>query len=140
MKDVETLIYSRLTGDAALVALLDGSTHIKYAFQSGAPVVPQLTFFAYTSGPGLLVGDFSRTILEFYQFNIYSNSHPDVAFRLKRLFDGCQFVVPSNYAEIGSVSSVFDWEGPDGFDESLEVMRKDMRFRFFVAPKAQNPI
>jgi len=140
MKDVETLIFSRMTADATLVNLCGGTGHIKFAFQSGEPSVPQLTYFMVTSNPGILVGDFARTIIETYQFSIFSNQHPDIVSRLKRLFDGMVFTVPSNYTELGKLESVYDWEGPDGFDESLEVMRKDIRFRFMAVPKAQNPI
>jgi hypothetical protein len=140
MKEVETLIYSRMTGDSTLVNLCGGTGHIKFAFQSGEPQVPQMTYFMMASTPGILVGDFVRSFSELYQFTIFSNQHPDIVARMKRLFDGMVFTVPSNYAELGKLESVFDWEGPDGFDESLEVMRKDIRFRFFAIPKAQNPI
>lgn len=140
MKEVETLIYSRMTGDSALVTLCGGTGHIKFAYQSGEPQVPQMTYFMMASTPGILTGDFVRSFSELYQFTIFSNQHPDIINRMKRLFDGTVFTVPSNYTELGKLESVFDWEGPDGFDESLEVMRKDVRFRFFAIPKAQNPI
>lgn len=141
MKDVETLIYSRMINDTVLVNLLGGDdANIKYAFQSGTPTVPQLTYFMFTAAPGEILGNHTRTYEELYQFNIFSNDHPDIAFRLKRLFDGMVFDVSPSVTELGAVSSVFDWEGPDGFDEALEVMRKDLRFRFFAVPKAQNPI
>jgi len=140
MKEVETFIFSRMTGDATLVNLCGGAGHIKFAFQSGEPQVPQLTYYLLSSTPGLLVGDFARTYTELYQFTIFSNQHPDIVSRLKRLFDGMVYTVAPSSTELGKLESVFDWEGPDGFDESLEVMRKDIRFRFFVAPKAQNPI
>lgn len=143
MKDTETLIYSTMTGDTgtgSLVDLLGAATNIKFAFQSGQPVVPQLTYFLFTSGPGNTLGDFARTWTEFYQFNIFSNVHTDILFRLKRLFDGRCFTVSPSLTQAGSVQSVWDWEGPDGWDESLEVMTKAVRFRFFVVPKAQAPI
>ena len=140
MKEAETLIYSRMTGDTGLVTLLGTADKIKFAFQSGEPSVPQLTYFLLSAGPGILVGNFIRTYSLIYQFNIFSNQHPDIVFRLKRLFDGTVFSVPSNYTELGKLESVWDWEGPDGFDESLEVMRKDVRFRFFAVPKAQSPL
>jgi len=140
MKDIETTIYARMTADATLVNLCGGTGHIKFAFQSGAPQVPQLTYFLYTSIPGSLTGDFTRTFNDIYQFTIFSNQHPDITARLKRLFDGMVFTLSPALTELGKLESVFDWEGPDGFDESLEVMRKDIRFRFFGVPKAQNPI
>lgn len=144
MKDVETLIYSRMindnVGSDSLVYLLGNSGRISYAFQSGPPQVPQVTYFLYSSGPGLLVGDFCRTWEESYQFSVFSNIHPDIIFRLKRLFDGMVFTVPGSYQQLGQVSSVWDWEGADGFDENLEVMTKEVRFRFFAVPKVQIPI
>lgn len=140
MKDVETIIFSRMTGDATLVNYCGGAGHIKFAFQSGEPTVPQLTYFLFSSTPGILTGDYVRTFNEIYQFTIFSNQHPDIVFRLKRLFDGVVHSVSPSLTELGKLESVFDWEGPDGFDESLEVMRKDIRFRFFGIPKAQNPI
>ncbi len=76
---------------------------------------------------------------EFYQFDIFSNKHADISFRLKRLLDGHCFST-SGLTQAGAVSSIWDWEGPDGYDESLEVMRKSVRFRFFSAIAAQNPI
>lgn len=143
MKDVETLIFSRMTGDTgsdSLEDLLGGSGRIKYAFHADDPVVPQLTYFIFSSGPGLLTGDFARTWEETYQFTIYANNQADILFRLKRLLDGMTFTVPGSMEQLGSVYSVWDWEGPDGYDESLEVQTKDVRFRFFAVPKAQVPI
>lgn len=143
MKDVETLIFSRLTGDTgtdSLEDLLGGSGRIAYGFQSADTQAPSIRYWNFTSGPGLLTGDFIRTWEEFYQFDIFSNLHPDINFRLKRLFDGRCFAIPGSFTQAGAASSVWDWEGPDAFDETLEVMSKSIRFRFFVIPTAQDPI
>jgi len=142
MKDVETLIFSRLTGDTgsgSLESLLGGSGRIRCGYQQGAALSPSLVFWMFTGGPGLVRPDRAFTFEDFYQFDVFSNSHPDITFRLKRLFDGHCFD-DSGLSEVGGISSVFDWEGPDGFDEALEVMRKSVRFRFFSAIAAQNPI
>ena len=143
MKDVETLIFSRLTGDTgtgSLEDLLGGSGRIAYAFQSKQVQAPSLRYYLFTATPGSLTGDFIRTWEEFYQFDIFSNLHPDITFRLKRLFDGRCFLIPGSFVQAGAVSAVWDWESPDGFDETLEVMNKSIRFRFFVIPTAQDPI
>jgi len=144
VKEVEELIYARLTGDTepvnGIVALLGNVNRILHAYQSADPTVPALTFHVYTQTPGQLTGDFIRTTELFIQFNIFAANYSDIVFRLFRLFNGHQFAVPTNYVQVGQVSSIWDWEGPDGFDEQLEIQRKDVRYRFFVVPKAQNPI
>jgi len=144
VKEVEQLVYARLIGDTevtnGLVALLGNSSRILHAYQSTDPTVPRLTFSVYTSTPGNLGGDFIREMELFIQFNVFAANYSDIIFRLFRLFNGHQFAVPTNYVQVGQVSSIWDWEGPDGFDEQLEIQRKDVRYRFFVVPKAQNPI
>lgn len=144
MKEVEQLIYSRLTADTeptnGIVALLGNSNRILHAYQSAVPTVPSLTFHVYAQTPGLLGGDFVRQVELFIQFNIFAANYAEITFRLFRLFNSHTFSVPGNYTQIGQVSSIYDWESPDGFDEQLEIQRKDVRYRFFVVPKAQNPI
>lgn len=144
MKEVEQLVYARLIGDTepvnGLVALAGGAGNILHAYQSAQPTVPGVTFHIYTQAPGLLGGDFVRTTELYIQFNIFASNYEDIVFRLFRLFNGHSFAVPTNYVQVGQVSSIWDWEGPDGFDEQLEIQRKDVRYRFFVVPKAQNPI
>lgn len=144
MKEVEQLVYSRLIADTeavnGLVALVGGVGNILHGYQSALPTVPSVTFHVYTQTPGLLGGDFIRQVELFIQFNIFASNYSDISFRLFKLFNAYCFSVPSNYTQIGSVTSIWDWEGPDGFDEQLEIQRKDVRYRFFVVPKAQNPI
>jgi hypothetical protein len=144
VKEVEQLVYARLIADTepanGLVALLGNVNRILHAFQSADPSVPFLTFHVYTQSSGGVQGDFMRTLEVFIQFNIFASNYADITFRLFKLFNGHNFVVPTNYIQVGQVSCIWDWEGPDGFDEQLEIQRKDVRYRFFVVPKAQNPI
>lgn len=144
MKEVEQLVYARMIGDTepvnGLVALAGGAGNILHGFQSADPTVPSVTFHVYTQTQGLLGGDFVRQVELFIQFNIFAANYSDITFRLFKLFNGHCFAVPGGYTQIGQVSSIWDWEGPDGFDEQLEIQRKDVRYRFFVVPKAQNPI
>ena len=141
MIEVDDLIYQRMITSPTLLALFNNQAdRIGYGFQlQTRRNVPQLRFFASTGTPGLVTGDFARTWEYLYQFGIWSNQYVDIIAVLKRLFDGYQFTV-SGTTEAGAVSSVWDWDGPDGYDEGLESARKDVRFRVFVIPKAQNPI
>lgn len=144
MKEVEQLIYGRLTGDTqatvGLVALLGDTTHIIHTFQDVIPEVPYLTFQVYSNGKGSLGGNFTRSLDVFIQFNVFARNYSDVIARLRKLFDGYRFDVPSDYTDVGQLQGVFDFEGPDGYEETLEVETKQVRYRFFVTPKAWNPI
>lgn len=142
MKDIETLIYSRLTGDTGsggLEELLGSSGRVRLGFQPGAGLAPSIVFWLFTGGRGTTSPNVAFTHEYIYQFDVFSNSHPDITFRLKRLLDGHCFS-DSGLTQVGGISSIWDWEGPDGWDEALEVMRKSVRFRFFSAFAAQNPI
>lgn len=144
MKEAEQLIYSRMTSDTqatiGLVALLTDVTHIFHGFQNTLPKIPYLTFEVFSQIKGQLGGDFARSYEVFIQFNIFAKNYLDIVARLRHLFDGYRFDIPSNYAEIGQLRGVFDFEGPDGYDEQLEVQSKQVRYRFFVTPKAWDPI
>ncbi len=144
MKEVEQLIYGRMIGDTeasiGLVALLGTTAQILHAFQMAIPKIPYLTFQVYSQGRGELGGNFNRSLEIFIQFNAFARNYMDVVARLRHLFDGYRFDVPSNYTEVGQLRGVFDFEGPDGYDEQLEVQSKQVRYRFFVTPKAWNPI
>ncbi len=144
MNEVEELIESRLIADtdavSGIVTLLGGAGHILHAFQVDIPEVPYLTFQVYSAGKGLLGGNFARSLDIFMQFNIFAINYSDIAARLRQLFDGYRFDIPSNFTDVGQARSVFDFEGPDGYDETLEVQSKQVRYRFFVTTKAQNPI
>jgi hypothetical protein len=144
MREVEQLIYSRMTGDTeadvGLVDLLGSTDNIRHGFQVTIPTVPYLTFYVYSVNPGVLTGNYNRSLDVFIQFNIMASDYADIIARLRRLFDGYRFDVPEDYTEIGQLKGVFDFEGPDGYDEQLEVQSKQVRYRFFVTPKACNPI
>jgi len=144
MKEIEQLIYGRMTADTAatvgLVALLGAATQIAHAFQLTIPPVPYLTFQVFSGGKGMATGDFARSLDYFIAFNAFASNYADILARVRHLFDGYRFDVPGSYTEIGSLRSVFDFEGPDGFDEVLETQTKQVRYRFFMTPKAWNPI
>ncbi len=144
MKEVEQLIYARLTNDTeatnGLLALLGDATHIMHSFQNIEAELPYLTFQVYSNKPGTLGGNFDRSLDVFIQFNAYGTNYADVLSRIRKLFDGYRFDIPSNYVDVGQLRGIFDFEGPDGYDETLEVQTKQVRYKFFVTPKAWNPI
>ena len=144
MKELEQLLYARLIADTeatnGIVALLGSNTKILHGYERVLPQVPYLSYQMYVGNPGLLTGNFTRSVEQFVQFNIYAVTYAVILQRLKRLFDGYRFDVPTNYVEAGQVRGLFDFEGPDGYDESLEVQSKVARFRFLITPKAWNPI
>ncbi|QOR55527.1 MAG: hypothetical protein UMS36scaffold28_17 [Phage 59_13] len=141
MKELEQLVYARLIADSGLTTMLGGATHVLHGFERQIPKGGDyLTFQIYSGGPGSLTGDFARSLEIFVQFNIYSKSYATIGNRLRLLFDGYRFDVPTNYTDVGAVRGLYDFEGPDGYDESLEVQSKVLRFRFLVTPKAASPI
>lgn len=147
MKEVEQIVYQTLIRDTGAGGLLDllsddlvTPVRVLHAFQIATPPSPGITF-GVTAAPKGMIPRFTREV--FVTFNIYANNYSDISFRLTRLFDGVDHdlsLISGGAVQIGGLTSVFDFEGPDGFDESLEVQKKDMRFRFFTAMKAQNPI
>jgi len=141
MKECDELIYQRLIGDATLLNYFNSETaRIGYGFQLQADNnSPQLRYYQMVGIPGTVTGDWAQTWEYTYEFGIWSNQYVDIMSRMKRLFDGYNFST-TGLTELGAVRSVFDWEGPDEYDEVREVSRKDIRFRFFVIPKAQAPI
>lgn len=143
MKEVENLINARMvadTGTGGLVGLVGDANHIVHAFQMIEPKQKYLTFQIFTVIKGQLQGNFTRSLELFIQFNIFADNYQAIASRLRQLFDGYRFDVPSNYTDVGQLKGVFDFEGPDGYDETLEEQTKQVRYRFFVTPKAWNPI
>ena len=150
MKEVEVIVYQRVLADnvsGGVLNLLGESlplsgapTRFLHAYQVKDPPSPGLVYGVVSS----VKGSVPRQVREvFVNFTIYSQDYPSIGFRLMRLFDGIQHslsVISGGATQIGGVSSVFDFEGPDGFDEQLQVQKKDLRFRFFTTVKAQNPI
>lgn len=148
MNDVEQIVYKRMIGDIATGGLLnllgDSITvpvRVVHSFQNMTPRAPSVSFSIYAAPKNTSVPRLTRDV--YMNFTICADNYPDIGFRLMRLFDGIQHdlsVISGGALQIGGLSSVFDFEGPDGFDESLEVQSKDLRFRFFAVSKAQNPI
>jgi hypothetical protein len=144
MREVEQLIYARMTNDTepvnGLLALLGDTTHILHAYQNIEAELPYLTFHVYSVNKGTLGGDFTRSLDVFVQFNAFGPNYADVLNRVRRLFDGYRFDIPNGYTDVGQLKGVFDFEGPDGYDEQLEVQTKQVRYRFFVTPMTWAPI
>lgn len=162
MKELDELIYGRVANDPWIKYWLTlsgeqstatpptqanpdppgnayGLKKTKHAFQKKKPEVPQLNFYVMQVLPGLLRGNHTRTFEVIYEFGAFAKAYFDLTSRLRVLLDGFCFEVPSDYVEIGKVSSVFDWEGGEGFDDELKENYRFIRFRFFVATKAQLP-
>ncbi len=151
MKEIEEVVYKRVLHDNVSGGVLDllgeslplsgDPTRFLHSHQVATPTSPSLVYGIFSSSKGVEVPRLTRDV--FIVFNIFSQSYPDIAFRLMRLFDGIQHdlsVISGGTTQVGGVVSVFDFEGPDGFDESLQVQTKDLRFRFYAVVKAQNPI
>lgn len=152
MKEVEQIVYQTIKADnrsGGVLYLLGESlnsggtyqiTRVMHSFQVATQPSPGLTFGIYAAPKGS-IPRFTREV--FVIFNIFASNYTDIGFRLVRLFDGVQHslsLISGGSTQIGGVSSVFDFEGPDGYDEGLEVQKKDLRFRFFAVMKAQSPI
>lgn len=150
MKEIEQIVYKKIVADSGsggILSLLGETlplsgipTRFLHSHQVATPPSPGLVYGILSTGKGVNPR-FTRDV--FIVFNIYSQDYETIGFRLMRLFDGIQHdlsVISGGATQVGGVSSVFDFEGPDGFDESLQVQSKDLRFRFFATVKAQNPI
>lgn len=154
MKEVLTLVYQRMIADNGSGGLLNllgesitppvSTLRVQRADQvDTTPPSPGVLFGVYSTTPGQLSGDTRREWEVFIQFNIFAQNCDEIAFRLMRLFDGHNHnlsLISGGAVQVGGVTSVFDFEGPDGYDEALETQKKDMRFRFFTKIKAQSPI
>lgn len=139
MKDVETVIFARITGDSVLTALIPVANML-HGFQNIEPKKPQLTFWQVSGAKGLLRANEAQVTSLFYSFSIYANNYLDVCARLKRLFDGQVFDPPVGATEADCIFSEWDQDLPDNFDENLKIKRKDCRVRFTVKLKPQDPI
>lgn len=143
MRDVETLVYQRLiadTGTGGIVPLLGNASRIVHANESAVPSSPGLTFSVLSGVPGKIAGQ-SRDV--FVTFAIFAENYLDIADRLNRLFNNRRndlSLISGGAVQIGSAYSTFDFEGPDGYDDGLQVQKKDLRFRFVVSLKARDPI
>lgn len=140
MKDIETIIFSRMTGDTTLVSLIGAANRILHGFQNVTPHKPQITFYNIVSTKGILRGDQAETNELFYTFSIFAENYLDIVARLKRLFNGQVFEKPAGASEIQCIFSNWDFDGPDQYDDDLQVKRKDVRFKFTVTLQALDPI
>lgn len=136
MISVEEAIVTRLTGDTTLQNLLGASGHIFHALEHKEPFVNSITYHHLVAIPGMLQ-DNTMPRQEFYQFTIYHKQYEVVLDRLYRLLHKYRFPTPS---DAGIVSCLWDWEGPDEFDEDLLVGRKTVRYKLNVVRQAQAPI
>ena|SRR3990167_1235904 len=137
MKTVEEALMTRLTGDATLVSLLGGSGRIYHAMEKVEPKINSITFMAITSVPEGLTGDVVMSRREDYMLSIFHNQYEDVLDRIFKLLHMYQFPTPS---DAGIVKAMWDWEGPDEFDEDLKVGKKTVRYKFYVVRQAFAPI
>ena len=141
MITVEEQIMTRLTGDNSgsgnLQTLLGGANRIYHAFEKVEPKRSSITYHVVTNIPGDVNADQIQTRNEFYQFNIYHKQYEVVLARLRRLLHNYQFPVLSDGVIHGSV---WDWEGPDEYDEGLQVGLKHVRYRIFAIEAGQAPI
>lgn len=152
MKEVEQIVYQTIIADNGSGGVLDllgehlpiasGGTveRVLHSFQLSTPPSPGLTYGIFSAPKGQ-IPRFTREV--FVTFNIFAPNYSEIGFRLGRLFDGVQHslsLISGGSTQVGGVSSVFDFEGPDGYNEQLATQQKDLRFRFFAVTKAQNPL
>lgn len=140
MKDIETLIYDRLTNDATLVSLIGDVSRIYHGFQDIVPHKPQLVYWNVTSTKGNLAANEAQVYESFYQFAIYADNYLDILFRLRRLFDNQVLEPLGSFEQLDCVFSHWDQDLSDDYDDNLEVKRKDCRIRFTAKLKPLDPI
>lgn len=132
MKTIEEAIFARINGDSTLQTLLTGSGRIVHALESAQAQVPSLAFLCLSSIPGDINSDTVQTMEDTYIFMIFSDAYVDIAYRLRVLLDGYRF---SATAEAGNISSFWESDASDLFDEALQIGRKDVRYRVYFTPK-----
>lgn len=136
MIEVQKAIQGRLTADSALQTLLGGSGRIFEGFQNVAAVRPCVAF-VWWANPGRIDADGAKSYIGTWQFNIYANTHQEIAYRLMILLNGYRFAANS---ETGAIRMVFDSEMPPVFDDELKVSLKTVRYRSYFVPKAVAPV
>ena len=162
MKELDELIWSRISTDEWLAYYLTlagkptsaekpskvkphppgnawGWGKMKHGYQQTVTEVPTLIYYLVQTSPGKLRGNHTRTVEAVYEFGAFASTYFELTSRLRLLFDGWTFNVPSNYTEVGKVSSVFEWEGGEGFNETLKQNFRYARIRCFVALTPQVP-
>ena len=137
MKTVEEAIMTRLTGNSSLQTLLGGASRIYHALEKVEPKINSVTYMNVTNVPGGLQQDNLMVREETYMFSIFHNQYEEVMDLIYKLLHLYQFPTPS---DAGVIKALWDWEGPDDFDEGLQVGKKTVRYRFQVVRKAFEPI
>ena len=128
---------TRLTSDTTLQSLLGSSGRIYHALEKVEPFINSITFMNVTTISEGLRGDVVSTRREDYVFNIFHPQYEDVLDRLFKLLHQYRFPTPT---DAGIIKAMWDWEGPDDFDEALQVGRKTVRYKFYVVRQAFAPI
>jgi hypothetical protein len=137
MLTVEEALMTRLAADTTLQSLLGASGRIYHAMEQKQPVASSITYKSELSVEGDLAGDVVSYEIQFYMFNIYHQQYERVKERLYSLLHQYRFPTPS---DAGIKSCVWEWTGPDEFDEQLQVGVKRLRFRLDVVRSAQAPV
>jgi hypothetical protein len=140
MLTVEEAIVARLAADTTLANLLGasgGDARIYHALEAIQPKTQCVTYMHVTSVPGDINGLNVAVQDELYVFNIYHKQYEKVKERIYSLLQNYRFPTPS---DAGIKSCVWEWEGPDEFDERLQVGLKRARFRLSVVRSAQAPV
>ena len=125
MKDVETLIYARLIGDATFVGLIGGVGNIIHGFQNIPPKKPQITFWNLDARKGTFVTDVTNSDEIIYQFSTFANNYLDVCIRLKALFNDKQFDPLPGFEQADCMYSFWDGDVTETFDDDLKVKGKE---------------
>jgi hypothetical protein len=138
MKWVAEAIQKRLTDDDTLESLIGQAGQIYNAQTAKYPLQAGTVTFMYLSGvPGDIDSDDARTDREIYQFNIFSQKCEEIVERIFKLLHNYQFPQSSSGA-IKACTKI--WEGPDEFDEDLQVEVRHIRFMFEIARSAFAPV
>lgn len=128
---------TRLKGDTAstvgLQALLGSSGRIRHVLENEIPKAPGVYYKSLANGPGTINADSVVTSNEFYQFKVYATNAENIMYRVRVLLD--RYTLPDQ-SDTGSAVCVWDSDGPDGFDDSLQLPTKTTQFRIFMVPKA----
>lgn len=137
MRATEEAIMTRLLSDTAinvsLQALLGSTGRVLHGRERAIPKAPGVYYESMANSPGSINSDNAKTSSELYQFRVYADNYENVLYRLRVLLDGYTF---PDQTDVGSIRSVWDADGPDLFDDSLELKVKTVVFRLFTVPKA----
>lgn len=143
MQTIDELLMARLTGDNSatgnLQSLLGGSGRIWHAHQLQLPVKGSVTYLSESNVPSaVLRGENLEGQVEFYMFHIFHDQYNAVLDRIYNLLHNYRF--PTTPADVAVKSCVWEWTGPDEFDEALECGAKRVRFKIESVRSAQAPI